>query len=48
MNVMRELLENGKVKTIVDRRYDLEDATEAFRYLGVGHTQGKVVVTLGA
>jgi NADPH:quinone reductase-like Zn-dependent oxidoreductase len=46
MNAMRELLESGKVKTVVDRTYPLSDAADAFRYLGDGHAQGKIVVTL--
>jgi NADPH:quinone reductase-like Zn-dependent oxidoreductase len=43
---LRELLEAGKVKSIVDRRYPLSDAAEALRYLEEGHAQGKVVVTI--
>jgi NADPH:quinone reductase-like Zn-dependent oxidoreductase len=48
INVMRELLESGKVKTVVDRTYPLRDARDAFRYLGEGHARGKVVVKVGA
>jgi NADPH:quinone reductase-like Zn-dependent oxidoreductase len=48
MNVMRELLESGKVKTVVDRTFPLSDAADAFRYLGEGHARGKIVVTVGA
>jgi NADPH:quinone reductase-like Zn-dependent oxidoreductase len=46
MEILRELLESGKVKPVVDRRYDLADTADAFRYLGEGHAQGKIVVTL--
>jgi NADPH:quinone reductase-like Zn-dependent oxidoreductase len=46
MEILRDLLESGKVKPVVDRRYDLADTAEAFRYLGEGHAQGKIVVTL--
>lgn len=45
MNVMRELLETGKVRTVVDRTYALAETPEAFRYLGEGHAQGKIVLT---
>jgi NADPH:quinone reductase-like Zn-dependent oxidoreductase len=45
MEVLRELLEAGKVKPVVDRRYELSDIADAFRYLGEGHAQGKIVVT---
>ena len=34
------------VKPIVDRRYDLSEIADAFRYLGEGHARGKVVVTV--
>ncbi|HWL32567.1 MAG TPA: NAD(P)-dependent alcohol dehydrogenase [Gaiellaceae bacterium] len=46
MEILRELLETGKVKPVVDRRYDLADTADAFRYLGEGHARGKIVVTL--
>jgi NADPH:quinone reductase-like Zn-dependent oxidoreductase len=46
MEVLRELLETGKVTPVIDRRYDLSEVADAFRYLGEGHAQGKVVVSL--
>ena len=46
MEVLRELLEAGQVKPVVDRRYALSESADAFRYLGEGHAQGKVVVTV--
>jgi NADPH:quinone reductase-like Zn-dependent oxidoreductase len=45
--VMKELLEAGKVVPVIDRRYPLSEAAEAFRYLGAGHARGKVVITVG-
>jgi NADPH:quinone reductase-like Zn-dependent oxidoreductase len=45
MEVLRELLEDGKVTPVIDRRYELNHIADAFRYLGEGHTQGKVVIT---
>jgi NADPH:quinone reductase-like Zn-dependent oxidoreductase len=44
--VMRELLESGKVRPVVERRYELTEVADAFRYLGEGHAQGKLVVTV--
>jgi len=41
-----QLLEDGKVKPVVDRRYPLSEIADAFRYLGEGHAQGKVVITI--
>ncbi len=46
MVVLRELLENGKVTPVIDRRYELSEVADALRYLGEGHAQGKVVLTV--
>jgi len=46
LEVMREFLEGGKVTAAIDRRYELSDIADAFRYLGEGHAQGKVVITV--
>jgi len=43
---MKELMEAGKVMPVIDRRYPLREAAEAFRYYGEGHVQGKVVITV--
>ena len=43
---VKELLEAGKVKPVVDRRYPLSEVPEALRYLGEGHARGKVVITM--
>jgi NADPH:quinone reductase-like Zn-dependent oxidoreductase len=43
---MKELLASGKVKPVIDRRYQLSDTAEALRYLGEGHAQGKIVITV--
>ena len=46
MEALRELLEAGKVKPVIDRCYQLTEVADAFRYLGEGHAQGKVVITV--
>jgi NADPH:quinone reductase-like Zn-dependent oxidoreductase len=43
---MKELLEAGKVKPVIDRRYPLSEVAEALRYYGEGHARGKVVITV--
>jgi NADPH:quinone reductase-like Zn-dependent oxidoreductase len=43
---MKELLEAGKVKPVIDRRYSLSEVAEAIRYLEEGHARGKVVITV--
>jgi NADPH:quinone reductase-like Zn-dependent oxidoreductase len=42
---LRELVEAGKVKPVVERQYELDEIADAFRYLGTGHVQGKLVIT---
>jgi NADPH:quinone reductase-like Zn-dependent oxidoreductase len=44
--VLKELVEAGKVKPVIDRRYPLSETAEAMRYLGAGHARGKVVITV--
>ena len=46
LNILRELVETGKVKPVIDRRYSLSEVPEAIRYLEEGHARGKVVITL--
>jgi len=43
---MKELLEAGKVKPVIDRGYKLSEVPEAFKYFEEGHAQGKVVITV--
>ena len=43
---MKELLEAGKVVPVIDRCYPLSEVAEAFHYIGEGHAQGKVVITV--
>jgi NADPH:quinone reductase-like Zn-dependent oxidoreductase len=46
LNALRDLVEAGKVTPVVERRYDLDDIAEAVTYLGEGHPQGKIVISL--
>jgi NADPH:quinone reductase-like Zn-dependent oxidoreductase len=43
---IKELVETGKVKPVIDRSYKLSEIHEAFRYFEEGHAQGKVVITV--
>lgn len=44
--VLQELLTSGQVAPVIDRRYTLSETAGALRYLGEGHAQGKIVVTV--
>jgi NADPH:quinone reductase-like Zn-dependent oxidoreductase len=46
LGVVKDLLEAGKVKPTIDRRYPLDQVPEAMRYLEEGHARGKVVITV--
>jgi len=43
---MKELIEAGKIKPVIDRRYTLNEVPDAFRYFEEGHAKGKVVITI--
>jgi NADPH:quinone reductase-like Zn-dependent oxidoreductase len=45
MEILRGLIEAGKVKPVIDRQYALSDLPEALKYVGQGHARGKVIVT---
>lgn len=47
LGLIKELIEAGKVKPVVDRCYKLRDAAEAYRYFAQGHARGKVIITVG-
>jgi len=42
--VLSELLGTGKVKPVVEKRYELIEVADALRYMGEGHARGKIVI----
>jgi NADPH:quinone reductase-like Zn-dependent oxidoreductase len=46
LEVLGEMLESGRVRSVIDRRYALSEVGDAMRYLGEGHAKGKLVITV--
>jgi len=46
LQVLADLMHAGKVTPVIDRTYPLTEIADALRYLGEGHAQGKIVVTV--
>ena len=46
MVVLKELIEAGKLKPVIDRTFPLSEVPNAIRYMQEGHSRGKVVITI--
>jgi len=47
LEFLSQLIEGGKIKTVIDRTYPLEQAAEAHRYVETGLKQGNLILTVG-
>ena len=43
---LRDMLDERKIRSVIDRRYRLSEVSDALRYLEAGHARGKVVITM--
>lgn len=44
LTILRDYMATGKITPVIDRRYPLSEAADAFRYMAEGHARGKVVI----
>lgn len=47
LQFLKELLESGKVRPVIDRRFPLSEVANAVSYIEAGHATGKVVISVG-
>jgi NADPH:quinone reductase-like Zn-dependent oxidoreductase len=43
---LKNIVENKKIKPVIDKSYPLKQAVEAYRYVDEGHKKGNLVITI--
>jgi len=46
MSLLKQLMESGQIRTVIDRSYPLEQISDAHRYVDQGHKKGSVVINV--
>ncbi|HEY6071834.1 MAG TPA: zinc-binding dehydrogenase, partial [Anaerolineales bacterium] len=46
LTLLKELVQSGQVRPVIDRRYPLSELADALRYLEEGHARGKIIITV--
>jgi NADPH:quinone reductase-like Zn-dependent oxidoreductase len=46
LNVLRDMMQSGRLVPVIDRQYSLDETAAAMRYLEQGHARGKVVINV--
>lgn len=46
LDILREMIESGKVKPVVEKVYSLAQVVDAMKHLGTGHARGKIVLKI--
>ena len=46
LQILKELIDAGKLTPVIDRRYSLSEVPDAIRYLHEGRAHGKLVISL--